>query len=167
MGTRGYRHREVVKTVRPAGVAFVAVTGMVAIMVILAMEIGLVWLRSQRGLSFAAQGVDLAIGGMGALLLIWFFWGLWDMLPSAWQLHFWFGLPLVAGFGYVAWMAPELAPKIAHHVKAAELEIATVVLRIAAIAMAALELATFVVMVGTKDAFEIGKPKPLWDRAKH
>jgi hypothetical protein len=164
MGTRGYRHREVAKIVRPAGVALVAIVGIIAIMAIFAIEVALVWLRSQRGLSVIAQGTDLAIGGMSALFLIWIYWGVWDLLPSAWQIHVWLGLPITVGFGYVAWMAPELATIIAHHVKAEELEIAKTVLRIVAIGMAALEIVTFIVMIGTKDAFEIGKPKPLWEK---
>ncbi len=164
MGTRGYRHRQVVKIVRPAGIALVAIIGIIAIMVIFAMEIGLVWLRSQRGLSFVAQGTDLAIGGMSSLFLIWIYWGVWDLLPSAWQIHVWLGLPITAGFGYVAWMAPELATIIAHHVKSEELELAKTILRIVAISMAALEIVTFIVMIGTKDAFKIGQPKPLWER---
>jgi hypothetical protein len=164
MGVRGYRHREIAKSVRPSSVASVAVLGVLASLIVFAMEIALVWLRNSRGLAFAEQGVDIAVAGIGGLLMIWIYWGLWDMLPSAWQLHVFLGLPLAAGFAYVALAAPELAPKIAHHVTTAELELATSIIRVAAIVLGLIQVATFVVTLGAKEAFNIGKPKPLWER---
>jgi hypothetical protein len=137
MGVRGYRHRENSKIERPKGIALMAVLGVLA---------------------------SIAIAGIGALLLIWIYWGLWDMLPSAWQLHVFLGLPLAAAFGYVAWAAPELAPKIVHHMRTTEMELAGTVIRIAALVMAGIQLATFLVTLGSKEAFNIGKQKPIWER---
>jgi hypothetical protein len=164
MGVRGYRHRENSKIERPKGIALMAVLGVLASLALFAAEIALVWVRNARGLAFAEQGVDIAIAGIGALLLIWIYWGLWDMLPSAWQLHVFLGLPLAAAFGYVAWAAPELAPKIVHHMRTTEMELAGTVIRIAALVMAGIQLATFLVTLGSKEAFNIGKQKPIWER---
>jgi hypothetical protein len=167
MGFRGYQHQQKQTIERPAAVGLVAVAGILASFLLFGLEFGLVWLRTQRGLPFMAQAIDLAATGGLVLLLVWIYWGIWDLFPSAWTMHVFLGLPLVAGFGYVAWAAPDLAPIIAHQMPNAEVALATIVLRIVAGGMAVIELATFGVLLASRAAFKVGQPKPIWDRVKY
>jgi hypothetical protein len=167
MGFRGYQHQQNQKVERPAAIGLVSIVGILASFLLFGLEFAVIWLRSQRGLPFMAQAIDLAVAGGIVLLLVWIYWGVWDLFPSAWSMHIFLGLPLVAGFGYVAWAAPEIAPIIAHQMPNAEVALATTVLRIVAGGMAAIELATFLVLLASRSAFKVGQGRPIWDRVKY
>jgi hypothetical protein len=167
MGFRGYQHQSQQKVERPAAIGLVAVAGIVASFLIFGFVFALVWLRSQRGLPLMAQAIDLAAAGGLVLLLVWIYWGVWDLFPSAWSMHIFLGVPLIAGFGYVALMADTLAPIIAHQMPSAEVALAAMVLRAVAGVLAVIELATFVVLLGSRSAFGVGQRKPIWERVKY
>jgi hypothetical protein len=127
-------------------------------------ELVLAFLRTQRGIGWGAQLLDLALVSVAVLFLIWLYWGVWEMVASAWWSHLFLGPVLVIGLlaltGYVA----TLAPLIAHNLPKNVIELTGQGLQIIALVLAALEIITIVMLLGTRKLFGVGVKKPLWER---
>src|SRR5262245_59810018 len=134
MGFRGYHYGGPAKAAakRPAMVGLIAVLGVLASMLLIGLEIALIWIRFGRGYPLSAQIPDLILTVVVGLMLLRFYWGVWDMYMGAWQAHIFFGPVVLLGLLYLFWSAPDLAPRVAHHLKVAEIDQAAMVLRAAA-----------------------------------
>ena len=165
MGVRGYRYGiKQIAARRSGGVAFTSLAGVLTVMVLIGMEFALVVIRLQRGLSLNAQAVDLAVVIVVGFLLIWNYWGVWELLPQAWQFHVFIGPLVMLGLAGVMTMAPQVTAIVAHHLKAEESALALNVVRIAAATLLFVELATVLTVVSNREHFQIGRKKELWER---
>ncbi|HEU5088580.1 MAG TPA: hypothetical protein VFT99_14090 [Roseiflexaceae bacterium] len=149
---------------RPASLTVIALLGVLFGMALFAGEIVLGFYRAQLGIGWGSQLLDVAIAGFVAILIIWMFWGVWEMVASAWWSHLFLGPLLVIGALVLTGYAATLAPFIAHNLPLSMIEQTGRLLQIAALALAAIEILAIVVLLGNQKTFGIGKKKPLWER---
>ena len=149
---------------RPASLTVIALLGVLFGMALFAGEIVLGFYRAQLGIDWGSQIFDLAIAGFIAILIIWMFWGLWEMVTSAWWSHLFLGPVLVIGALVLTGYAATLAPFIAHNLPLPMIEQTGRLLQIAAVALAGIEILAIIILLGNQKVFGIGKKKPLWER---
>lgn len=149
---------------RPTSVALVSVAGVIAGLAIAALVIIGTVLRMQLGASMLMQLLDLSLGLFIPLLLIWLYWGVWEVLPSAWWSHIMLGPFLVIGMLVIVSSAADITPFLAHDLPKPVIEFTINVVRITALVVAGIELATIVCLLNARSLFKIGEKKPVWER---
>lgn len=155
------------RTNRPASVALVAVAGVLASFAILGISLGLVWQRLRFGYGLGAQALDILLALLVTLLVVWLFWGIWELTPNSWWSHMIFGPLLIIGLLVFAGMVDTLAPFIAHHLPLNIIQQVVPWMRTLAFVLIGIEVVTIFVLLGQRKTFTIGRKKEVWERVKH
>jgi apolipoprotein N-acyltransferase len=165
MGVRGYRYGIKQTPVRRSGgVAFAAMAGVLTVMALISLEFVLVVIRLQRGFPLSDQAVDLGVVIVAGFLLIWNYWGVWELQSQAWQFHVFIGPLIILGLAGVMAMAPNVTAIIARDLKAEESALALNVIRVSAATLLFVELGTILTAILNREHFQIGRKKELWER---
>lgn len=155
-----------VRAQRPVGVAILAGAGVVVGIVLALLSVALIAYKAALGVPLAMQFIDIALAIVVPFSIVWFFWGVWDVIPSAWWSHVIVGPLVVAGLGAgLVWhdsiidLLVRSLPVAIHHWVEAGFVWSVWVLLI-------LELVTIIYLLTVRKAFGVGTPKPLWERRR-
>jgi len=155
MGFRGYRTTAKPEQInRPPAVGLVSVAGVLSSFTLFGLAVALLYIRTSQGLSLTDQAADIGVAVAVALLLVWVYWGTWDLFPSSWWTHMILGPILIIGLLALIGFAPQAAKIVAHDMLSSEIAQAELVIRFGAIILA---------LLGARKAFSIGVKKPLWE----
>jgi hypothetical protein len=149
---------------RPTSIALVGLLGVLTGLAMFGGAVALAFFRTRLGQGWGAQLLDLALAAMAVLLLVWMYWGVWEMVASAWWLHLFGGPVLIVGMLALVGYADTLAPFVAHHLSKDTIALTGQAIRAVALGLAALEVVTLVLLLGMRKLFGIGVKKPLWER---
>lgn len=151
---------------RPVGLAVLAGAGVIAGVILALLAMALIAYKVALGVPLAMQTIDVAFAIVVPFTIVWFFWGLWDMMQSAWWSHVIGGPLAVAGLG-AAFMWRSLVIgllvrglPIAVHPWVETGFVWSVWL------ILILEIVTVIYLLTTWKCFGIGAPKPLWERQR-
>jgi hypothetical protein len=156
------------KPQRPFGVALIGSIGILVGLAWVALMVFLIWVRRGQGIPVLGQGAGAAGGLLVALVVIWIYWGLLDMLRWAWWMNVALAalalVALVALFGYV----PELAPTLAPGRSEAAIRQTTLALYAGMGVGLGFNLVALIYLVTVRKAFGVGMKdqRPLWERRR-
>ncbi len=155
-----------VRVQRPVGVAILASAGVVLGIVLALLSVALIAYKAALGVPLAMQVIDIAFAIVVPFTIVWFFWGLWEVLQSAWWSHVIGGPLAVAGLvAAFAWRGAVVAllvkglPVVVHHWVETGFVWSIWIILI-------LEIVTVLYLLTVWKAFGIGAPKPLWERRR-
>ncbi|GIW00481.1 MAG: hypothetical protein KatS3mg058_1884 [Roseiflexus sp.] len=156
--------RSSIRESRPVGVAILASAGVAVGIVLALLLVALIAYKAALGVPLAMQIIDIALAIVVPFTIVWFFWGVWEVLQSAWWSHV-IGGPLVAAGlgaafvwrGMVIGLLVRGVPVALHQWIETGFVWSVWVILI-------LEITTVVYLLTAWKAFGIGAPKPLWER---
>lgn len=153
---------------RPLGVALIGSIGVLAGLAWAALMVYLIWGRAGQGNPMAGRGIILAGGLLAALIAIWLYWGLLDMLRWAWWMNVLLAPLAVVGLGALFGSVPDLAPMLAPRRLTAVIQQTTFALYAAIGVGLVFNLIAGVYLLTVREAFGIGlkDQRPLWERRR-
>jgi hypothetical protein len=156
------------KPQRPLGVALIGSIGVLAGLVWAVLMVYLIWGRAGQGNPMAGRGIVLAGGLLAALIVIWLYWGLLDMLRWAWWMNVALAPLAVVALGVLFGSVPELAPMFSPSRLSAAIRQTTFVLYAAMGFGLVFNLIVGVYLLTVRKAFGIGlkDQRPLWERRR-
>jgi hypothetical protein len=151
---------------RPVGVAILAGMGVVVGVVLALLSVALIAYKAALGVPLAMQIIDIAFAIVVPFTIVWFFWGLWEVLQSAWWSHVIGGPLAVVGLGAAfLWRSVIIGLLVRGLPIAVHQWIETGLLWSLWIILI-LEIVTVIYLLMVRKAFGIGAPKPLWERRR-
>jgi hypothetical protein len=157
---------KVKKQERPAGVAILAIVGVLGGLAAFVLGLLGLWMRQRLGIALGGPSIGLALMTVLGLLVLWANWGLWEMVGWAWWTNLFLTiLAIVWGgmlFRYLPSLAASLAPILP---KAVEPRIALGVGAGATISLVYnIITAIYLLMVRTTFGVGVKDERPLWER---
>jgi hypothetical protein len=153
---------------RPLGVAVIGGIGILAGIAWAVVAMLMIWTRMGQGIPLIGQGFGLFVSLLAALLVIWLYWGLLDMLRWAWWLNVALAVVAVLSFGALFGSAPELAALLAPRRPDDVVQQITLALSASIAAGLIFNLIAVFYLVSVRKAFGIGvkDQRPLWERRR-
>lgn len=149
---------------RPLGLSILSASGVVLGLVIGALTVALAAAQGLAGGALIGAAIVGVAGLVLALTIVWTYWGLWEMLRSAWWSHMLAGPVAVLGLALLVGLAPDTLTAAASLAPQPVRELA----ERAAIGGTALLIAIECAVVGylpmVRGVFGIGAPKQAWER---
>lgn len=149
---------------RPVGLAVLAGAGVITGIILALLAMALIAYKVALGVPLAMQMIDVAFAIVVPFTIVWFFWGLWDVMQSAWWSHVIGGPLAVVGLsaafvwrGLVIGLLVRGLPVAVHPWVETGFVWSVWIMLI-------LEIVTVIYLLTTWKAFGIGTPKPLWER---
>lgn len=151
---------------RPVGVAILASVGVAGGVVLVLLSVALIAYKVALGVPLTMQMIDVAFAIVVPFTIIWFFWGLWEVLQSAWWTHVIGGPLAVVGLGAAfMWRSAIIGLLVQGLPIAVHRWIETgFVWSVWGILI--LEVMTVIYLLTVWRTFGIGAPKPLWERRR-
>lgn len=153
-------------THRPVGVAILAGAGVVLGIVLALLSVALIAYKAALGVPLTMQFIDIALAIVVPFTIVWFFWGLWEVLQSAWWSHVIGGPLMVAGLGAVFVWSDSIIGLLVRGLPIPVHQWIASGFVWSVLALLILELVTVIYLLTTGKAFGIGAPKPLWERRR-
>ncbi|MCS6839705.1 MAG: hypothetical protein NZ699_04440 [Roseiflexus sp.] len=158
--------RSSVRVKRPVGVAILASAGVILGIILALVSMALIAYKVMLGIPLALQMIDLAFAIVVPFTIVWFFWGLWEVLQSAWWSHIIGGPLAVAGLGaafvwrdtIIGLLVRGLPVTVHPWVGTGFVWSVWVVL--------ILEMVTVIYLLTARKTFGVGAPKPLWQQRR-
>jgi hypothetical protein len=91
--------RSAVQLRRPIGLALLSGTGVVCGLALTVLAMALIAYKASLGIPLAVQIVEITLAILVPFTIVWFYWGLWDVMQSAWWSHVIGGPLAVVGLG--------------------------------------------------------------------
>lgn len=156
--------RSSIRASRPVGVAILASAGVAVGIVLALLLVAVIAYKAALGVPLAMQMIDIALAIVVPFTIVWFFWGVWEVLQSAWWSHVIGGPLAVAGLGAAfVWRGMVIGLLVRGVPVALHQWIETGFVWSVWIILI-LEITTVVYLLTARKAFGIGAPKPLWER---
>ncbi|MGB9753953.1 MAG: hypothetical protein C0183_11285 [Roseiflexus castenholzii] len=156
--------RSSIRASRPVGVAILASAGVAVGIVLALLLVALIAYKAALGVPLAMQMIDIALAIVVPFTIVWFFWGVWEVLQSAWWSHVIGGPLAVAGLGAAfVWRGLVIGLLVRGVPVALHQWIETGFVWSVWIILI-LEITTVVYLLTAWKAFGIGASKPLWER---
>ncbi len=155
------------RTNRPTSIALVAAAGVLASLSVLGLSLVFVWQRMHMGIGLDAQALDILLALLVTLIIVWLYWGIWELTPNSWWSHMIMGPALILGLLVFSTMVDALAPFIANRLPVPMIQQAAIWLRMLALVIIGIEAVTIFVLLGQRRIFTVGRKKDLWERVKH
>ncbi len=156
------------KPQRPLGVALIGSIGILAGLAWAALMLFLIWGRTGQGNPMAGQGIRLAGGLLAALIAVWIYWGLLDMLRWAWWLNVVLAALAVVALGAMFGYVPALASLLALKRPEAVIQQTTFALFAGMGVGLVFNLIALIYLLTVRKVFGIGAKdqRPLWERRR-
>ncbi len=163
-GIRVARHSVQVR--RPVGLALLSGTGVAAGLVLTVLVMVLIAYKASLGIPLATQIIEITLAILVPFTIVWFYWGLWDIMQNAWWSHVIGGPLAIAGLGAAFAWRHGITGLLARGLPIAVHPLVATSFTWLALGLLFLEIATVVYLVTAWKVFGIGAPKPLWQRRR-
>lgn len=151
---------------RPVGVAILAGSGVVSGIALALLAVALIAYKAALGISLAMQIIEIAFAIIVPFTIVWFFWGLWEVMQSAWWSHVIGGPLAAAGLGAAfVWRSSIIGLLVRGLPVAVHQWVETGFVWSVWIILI-LELLTVMYLLTAWKTFGIGASKPLWERLR-
>lgn len=151
---------------RPVVLAVFASAGVLSGIILALLAAALIAYKAALGVSLAMQAVEIAFAIIVPFTVVWFFWGLWEVLQSAWWSHV-IGGPLAAvGLGAALMWRSSIVGLLARGLPIAVHPWVETGFVWSVWGVLILEVVTVIYLLTARNAFGIGAPKPLWERRR-
>ncbi|MGQ9548668.1 MAG: hypothetical protein ACUVSY_11370 [Roseiflexus sp.] len=154
------------KVQRPIGLALLSGTGVACGLSLTVLAMALIAYKASLGISLAAQIVEITLAILVPFTVVWFYWGLWDIMQSAWWSHVIGGLPAVFGLGVAFVLRNGIIGLLTRGLPVAVHPLVATGFAWFVLGLLFLELATVMYLLTAWKVFGIGAPKPLWERRR-
>jgi hypothetical protein len=151
---------------RPVGVAILAGAGVVLGVILALLAMALIAYKAALGVALAMQFIDIALAIVVPFSIVWFFWGLWDVVRSAWWSHVIGGPLAIAGLGAVFLGRSSVIELLVQDLPVAVHQWVETGFVWSVWMLLILELVTVIYLLTVWKTFGIGAPKPLWERRR-
>lgn len=149
---------------RPVELALLACVGVIFGIVLAIVAGAMVAYKIALGIPLMTQMIDIVCVVVVPFSIVWFFWGLWDVMQSAWWSHV-IGGPLVLVGSGAVWLWRDVVvnllvrglPVAVHQLVETGFVWSLWILFV-------LETITIFYLLNARRVFGIGTPKPLWER---
>ncbi len=158
------RHAAQQAAQRPLGLTILSVAGVLFGLALAFAALGYAGMQALVGSPPALSTIGALSGFLLALVIVWFYWGLWEMLSSAWWAHMILGPVAVVALVLLIPMLPTAFPLLAGPLPQETREIAERAANIALFGLVGLECATVGYLPTIRQQFGIGRRKQAWER---
>jgi hypothetical protein len=154
------------KKPRPAGVAFMAILGVLGSFLAIIFTLVRIWNATRLSVQPSATIGALAVGLLAAIVLLWINWGFWEQVRWAWWANVLVSLVSVVVFIVALRNVPELVKAVAQLWRGLDERQLTTGVIGALLAGLIYNLIGLVYMFSAHAAFEVGvkDERPVWER---
>jgi hypothetical protein len=153
---------------RPAGVAILAIVGVLASLLMMAFTLIRLWLLVSASAQPSRQLAALGFAVVLALVLIWVNWGVWEMIRWAWWANL--ALTILSSLGLLVAMryVPDIAEFLARLRPGLKASALTGNVTLALLVALVYHLLAVVYMISAHTTFGVGvkDERPAWQRAQ-
>jgi len=151
---------------RPIGSALLSGTGVVYGLALTVLAMALIAYKVSLGIPLAVQIVEITLAILVTFTIVWFYWGLWDVMQSAWWSHVIGGPLVIVGLGAAFVWRNSIIGVLAQGLPVAVHPLMANSFAWFTLGLLILEVATVAYLLTVWKAFGIGAPKPLWERRR-
>ncbi len=149
---------------RPIGLALLSSTGVVCGLALTVLAMALIAYKASLGIPIAVQIVEITLAILVPFTIVWFYWGLWDVMQSAWWSHVIVGPLAVVGLGVAFVWRDSIIGVLAHGLPVVAHPLVATSFAWFTLGLLVLEVATVAYLLTAWKAFGIGVSKPPWER---
>ncbi|HWQ11744.1 MAG TPA: hypothetical protein VNL77_03035 [Roseiflexaceae bacterium] len=151
---------------RPLGLAILSISGVVFGLALGLLVVSWAAVRTLSGTPASQALIAALLVLLLALTIVWLYWGLWEMVPSAWWTHIILGplLVLALALALLTQTVPALVALAAGALPEAARPPAERAASGALLALMGLQGATIGYLPSVRRTFGIGVPKRAWER---
>lgn len=154
------------KVQRPIGLALLSGTGVACGLSLTVLAMALIAYKASLGIPLATQIIEITLAILVPFTIVWVYWGLWDIMQSAWWSHVIGGPLAIAGLGAALVWRHGITGLLARGLPIAVHPLVATSFTWLALGLLFLEIATVVYLLTAWKVFGIGAPKPLWERRR-
>ena len=158
--------RSPVQLRRPIGLALLSGTGVVGGLALTVLAMALIAYKASLGIPLAVQIVEITLAILVPFTIVWFYWGLWDVMQSAWWSHVLGGPLAIVGLGAAFMWRNGIIGLLVRGLPVAVHPLVATSFAWFTLGLLVLEVATVAYLLTAWKAFGIGAPKPLWERRR-
>jgi len=158
--------RSAVQLRRPIGLALLSGAGVVCGLALTVLAMALIAYKASLGIPLAVQIVEITLAILVPFTIVWFYWGLWDVMQSAWWSHVIGGPLAIVGLGAAFIWSNGIIGVLARGLPVAVHPLVATSVAWCTPGLLVLEVATVAYLLTAWKAFGIGAPKPLWERRR-
>jgi hypothetical protein len=149
---------------RPLTLSLIAITGVLIGSVLTVAAFVVAVLRTLQGITPDRLTIALLIGALLATVVIWFYWGLWEMIATAWWAHVVAGPLAIIGLVALTPMLPGLVDLVAASLPNQARQLLTSGVAWSLAGFIGLEGLTVIYLPTVRQMFGIGAPRKAWER---
>jgi hypothetical protein len=130
------------------------------------LAMALIAYKASLGIPLTVQIVEITLAILVPFTIVWFYWGLWDVMQSAWWSHVIGGPLAIVGLGAAFIWSNGIIGVLARGLPVAVHPLVATSVAWCTPGLLVLEVATVAYLLTAWKAFGIGAPKPLWERRR-